>query len=473
MQATLEETGKHTVRLNIEVPAEEFSRDLAKTYRKVAGEVRVPGFRKGKVPRQIIDARIGRDHILHEFVDDFVPTYYLQAIREHQLAPIAEPEIDLDPERLEEGHPLRFTATVEIRPRLELEPEHYRGIHVDAPATEPREVEIDEFIDQLRERFAELEVVSRPARKGDYVLADVRAHVHDREIPEATRLGFLSEVGSDELVPELDKELEGKRKGDILKFNAVLPQKFGDAAGQEVTFQVLVKEVKAKKLPAADDEFAKVASEFDSLDELREDVRTKLRTVKEREAKGAIRDLVLQRLVDHVEVELPERMVDEETERRVRRAEERATQAGTTLDDVLKAQGWDQLRFRSDARSHATRALKSDLVLEAVARREDITSTADEIEADVKDIAQAWDRDVKEVRRVLQRTGQVAELAGDIIRGKALDLLVQAADVTGEGSWATQAEQPEEATSEEAPSEEAASDGTAREAPSQQIEEEK
>src|SRR5947199_7035858 len=184
MQATLEETGRHTVRLNIEIPAEELSRDLAKTYRKVAGEVRIPGFRRGKVPRQIIDARIGREQVLHEFVDDFVPHYYLQAVREHDLAPITDPQIDLDPAELREGAPLRFSATVEVRPRVVLEPEQYRGIRVEAPPTEPREVEIDEFIDRLRDRFAELEVVSRPARKGDYVLADVRAHINDREIPE-------------------------------------------------------------------------------------------------------------------------------------------------------------------------------------------------------------------------------------------------------------------------------------------------
>src|SRR5919197_863083 len=163
MQTTVEETAKHTVRLDVEVPPEEFAKDLDRTYRKLAGEVKVPGFRKGHVPKQIIDARLGRDAV------------------------------------------------------------------------------VDEYVGHLRERFAELDVVSRPARPGDYVLADVRASIHGREVPEATRIGYLGEVGSEELVPELDKELEGKRKGDIVRFNAVLPQKLGaDVAGQEVTFSVLV-----------------------------------------------------------------------------------------------------------------------------------------------------------------------------------------------------------------------------------------
>ena len=437
MQTTLEETDRHVVKLAIEVPPEEFARDLDKAYRKVAGQVRIPGFRKGKVPKQIIDARIGREHVLHEFVEEFVPAYYLSAIREHDLAPISDPEIDLDPEELRDGEPLRFTATVEVRPRLSLEPEQYRGIHVEAPSTEPRELEIDEFVDRLRERFAELEVIGRPAQRGDYVLADVRAYVNDKEIPEGTRVGLLTEVGSDELVPELDKELEGKRKGEILKFNAVLPEKFGpDLAGTEVSFQVLIKEVKAKKLPEADDEFARTASEFDTLVELREDVRSKLRLVKEADSRAAIRDLVLKELVDSVDVDLPDRLVDRQTDLRVEVAEERAKRAGRELGEVLAEQGWDELRFRSDARSHAVRAIKSDLVLEAVARGEDLKVEREDIEKEIRSLAESSGRDPKEVTRILERSGQVGDLAGDIIRSKALDLLVEAAEVAAEGGSA-------------------------------------
>jgi trigger factor len=431
MQTTVEETAKHTVRLNVEVPADEVARDLDRAYRKVSGEVKVPGFRKGKVPRQIIDARIGRDVVIEEFVHDTLPRYYAQAIRENELAPIGEPEIDLDP--MEEGKPLTFTATVEVRPRLKLEPEQYRGLIVDRPDTEPTERELDEHLDRLRERFAELEVVGRPAREGDYVLADVRATRHGVEVPEATRLGFNAELGTATLVPELDKELDGKRKGDIVKFNAVLPESFGDLAGQEVTFQVLVKEVKSKKLPGADDEFAKTASEFDTLAELREDLRTKLRQLKQVEADAVVRDQVLRKLVDQVYVDLPERLVDEETERRVARAGERAERAGTTLEEALKDQGWDELRFRSDARSHAVRALKADLALEAVARQEEIGVTEEDLGKEVAALAQATGRDVKEVARLLERSGQVTSLAGDIIRSKALDLLVEAANVTSGG----------------------------------------
>src|SRR5438093_1254963 len=440
MQTSVEQTASHVVRLTVKVQPGEFARDLDRAYRKVAGHVKIPGFRKGKVPKKVIDARVGRAHVLEQFVHDAVPSYYVRALREHDLAPITDPEIDLD--RLEEGKPLRFTATVEVRPRLILEPERYRGVEVQAPSTEPRELEVDEYLDHLRERFAELEVVERPAQKGDYVLADVRATLHGTELPEVSRVGFLTEVGSAELVPELDRELEGKRKGDILKFNATLPERFGERAGTEVTFQALVKEVKTKKLSALDDEFAKTASEFDTLEELREDVLSKLRTLKEAESVGVVRDLVLRKVMEDLQVDLPDRMVDEETERRVESVKERAERAGTTLDAVLTAQGWDELQFRSDARAHAIRAVTADLVLEAVARAEGITATQEDMDREIKALAEATGRDPKDVRRILERSGQVGSLAGDIIRTKALDLLVESAEVTREGARAHQEPDP-------------------------------
>jgi trigger factor len=431
MQSTVEETAKHTVRLTVEIPPEEFTKDLDHTYRTLANQVKVPGFRKGKVPRRIIDAQVGRDAVIAEFLQDAVPGYYTQAVREHELAPIADPEIDLDPGQLEENRPLVFTATVEVRPRLTLSEEGYKGFVLDVPPGEVTEADVDEFVDRLRDRFAELETVSHPARRGDYVVADIRGAVHDREIAEATRTDHLYEVGSGEVVPKLDDELEGRRAGEIVKFNETLLEGSGELAGQEVSFTVLVKEVKAKKLPAADDEFARTASEFDTLAELREDLRKKLRTAKDRERLGEIREAALQALVDSVDVDLPDRLVDAEVNHRVSHAEERAKAVGVGLDQLLEAQGWDELRFRSDARAHAVRAVKADLALEAVARAEGLTVSPDELGAEVAKLAQAVGRPPREVAKSLERSGGVTSLAGDIIRTKALDLVVDHAEVPG------------------------------------------
>jgi trigger factor len=427
MQTTVEETDKHKVKLTIEVPPDEFGKDLDRAYRKVARQVKIPGFRKGKVPRQVIDAQIGRDAVLGEFLEDSVPTYYRDAMRENDLAPIAQPDIDL--QQVEEGKPFVFTATVEVRPRLRFEDADYKGIELDRPTSEVTDQDVDAMVDSLRERFAELEPVARPAHANDYVVRDIRASVHGQDVADATRQDYLYEVGSGEFGPNLDAELEGKRAGEILKVNDVLPERFGDDAGREVSLQVLVKDVRAKKLPAADDEFAKTASEFDTLHELRAELAEQIAQSKDRAADGIIRDAALGALIERTRVDLPESLVDEETGHRVSHARERAERAGTTLDQLLASQGFDELRFRADARQHAERAIIADLVLEAVARAEDIQVTPEELAREISGLAAALGREPKEVAKTLESSGQIASLAGDIIRSKALDILVEHANI--------------------------------------------
>jgi trigger factor len=449
MQTTLESTDKHTVKLTVEVPPEEFGKDLDRAYRKVAQQVKIPGFRKGKVPRQVIDAQFGRDTVLGEFLEDSVPSYYREALREHDLAPITDPDIDLG--EVEEGKPLVFTAVVEVRPRLKLEEAQYKGIRVVRPGTEVTDRDVDRFLDSLRDRFAELETVGHPARSGDFVVMDVRATVHGEEVPEGTRQDYLYGVGTGEFGDVLDKEVEGKRAGEILKFNDSLGRGAGERAGQEVAFQVLVKEVKGKKLPAADDEFAKVASEFDTLEELRQSLREQLLRNRERGADAEVRDLVLQAMIDSVEVDLPDTLIDEEVQHRVQHAQERAEQAGMTLPQLLRTQGFDELRFRADARDHAIRAIKADLVLEAVARQEDLQVTPEELGREIAGLAQALGREPKDLAKSLDRSGQVVALAGDIIRSKALDLLVEHADIhsdTGQQERQEPSEDPADAPAE-------------------------
>src|SRR5918996_608622 len=405
MRSNLEEVAKHRVRLRIDVSPEEARPTMDLAYRHVAESVSVPGFRKGKVPRRVVDAQVGRGAVLKEFLQHALEEFYLKALREHQLAPIADPEFDeVDMDDIETSG-LRFSATVDVRPRLEFEESDYKGLRVERPRAEVYEREVDEQLERLRERFTELEIAGHPARRGDYVMADVRAYIH---------------------------ELEGKRKGDILKFNATLPEQFGDQAGKEVAFQVLVKEVKAKKLPQLDDDFATTSSEFDSLDELREDIRTKLGRLKEAAVDAALRERALQALTAKVEADLPDRLVDRETESRVRRASERAERQGTTLEAVLEASDVDELQFRSDARSHAVRAIRADLALEAVARAEEIRVTAEDLDRVIGGLAKELGRDAKQVRGRLEASGQITSLASDIIRDRALDLVVKHAELIDE-----------------------------------------
>jgi trigger factor len=431
MQTTIENTEKHTVKLTVEIAPDEYSKELDATYKSIANQVKIPGFRKGKVPKKIIDAQIGREVVRDEFLEHAVPQYYRRAVSEQDLAPIADPEIDL--EGFADDAPLVFTATVEVRPRLELSEQDYTGLQATKPFIEVAESDVDEWVDRLRERFAELEPADRPVIDGDFVTVDVKAVANDEEVDGLTRTDYLYFVGSGEFGPALDEQLVGTKPGDILKVSEEMGPGAGEElAGRTADLTVLVKDVKARKLPEPDDGFAKTASEFDTIEELRVDLRTRLGEVKEREAAATVRDRVLDAMIERVDVDIPETLIDDETEHRVASAGERAKRAGVTLEDLLEAQGWDEARLREDSRDHAIRAIKADLALEGVARAEDIQVTADELGAEINSLAEAYGRESKELATQLERTGQIVTLAGDIIRGKALDLLVERADIEPE-----------------------------------------
>jgi trigger factor len=442
MQTTVETTDPHTVKLTIEVPEDEFGKDLDRTYRTIANQIKIPGFRKGKVPKQIIDTQIGKDAILEEFVNSSVPSYFRKAVAEEDLAPITDPDIDV--QQLEPGKPFVFSATVEVRPRLSFEESDYTGISVTKPSVDVSEEEIDDWLERLRERFSELEPVGRPVQQGDFVTVDLTVMKGGEKVEQASREDYLYFVGSGEVGEKLDVELVGAKPGAILKVSDALPERFGEElGGAAVDITVLVKDVKARKLPDVDDDFAKTASEFDTIQQLRDDLRERLTEVKEREADAALRDLVLQAMIDKVDVDLPESLVDEETDHRIHHARDQAERMGVGLEKMLELQGWDEARLRADSREHAIRAIKSDLVLEGIARNASLEVTAEEIGAEIAVLAQAYDREPKAVAKDLERSGQVVTLAGDIIRTKALDLLVERADV--------EREQPEHASEEASP----------------------
>ncbi len=444
MQTTIENTDKHTVKLTVEVPADEYSKDMDQAYRSIANQVKIPGFRKGKVPKQIIDAQIGREVVRDEFLQAAVPDYYRQAITEHDLAPITDPDIDLD--EFADDSPLKFTAVVEVRPRLELTEADYSGLKIEKPSTEVAESEIDDWVTRLQERFAELEPAERPIIDGDFVTIDLKATGPlGQEIEGLSRTDYLYFVGSGEFGPQLDSDLPGAKAGEILKVTEEMGEGAGEGlSGQAADMTVLIKDVKARKLPEADDDFAKTASEFDTMAELREDLRERLGELKERDVKGELRDRALQVMLDKVEVELPDTLVDDETEHRVEHAKQQAERSGVTIEQLLEAQGWDEERLRQDSRDHAVRAITSDLILESIARDADIQVDADELGKEIGVLAQAYNRDPKELATQLDRTGQIVTLAGDIIRGKALDLLVERADITDEAADAAAANEEDE-----------------------------
>jgi trigger factor len=416
---------KDTVKLRVEVPETALAAAINAVYRRWAGQLRIPGFRKGKVPRQLIDARVGPEAVREEAVRDALPDFYRDALEAEALEAIAPPEIEVV--SLDAGAPLVFEATVDIRPEVEV-PE-LPAIEVHAPSPEVTDEDVREQLDRLRERFAELETVGREARRGDHVLIDLKGYRHDEPIEDASAPDFLYEVGSRSGPSRLDEELEGTRPGTILKFNSEV-----DLEGQgpqEVSFTVLVKEVKAKKLPALDDDFAKTVGEFDDLGSLEADLRERLVEVKKRAAEEETRALVLEALVNHADLDPPDKLVDGEFDHRLHHFEEDLKRLGLTLSDYARESDSTDLEVRRDIRSQAQRSVKAELLLEEIARRESIEVTQEDLGLEIAVAAARAETDPEELAKQLASSGRLPGVAADIMRRKALDHVVDNVNVVG------------------------------------------
>ena len=269
---SVEELPENKVKLHVSIPASDFERAIDAAFRKLAAEVKIPGFRPGKAPRRLLEARLGSDVARDQALRDSLPGYYADAIQSEDLDTIAAPEIDITSG--EESGDVEFDAVVEVRPVVEVQ--DYLGLRVEVPTPAVTDEIVDDQVDALRDRFADLEDSTRPLAEGDFAEIDIKGYVHDEAIDALTATDYLYEVGSGMLVPKLDEELTGKRPGDILKFNDKLPERFAERAGEDVSFQVLIKETKRKVLPEVTDEWASEVSEFDTIDELRADIRKRL-----------------------------------------------------------------------------------------------------------------------------------------------------------------------------------------------------
>ena len=433
LQTSTEQLEKDRVKLRVEVPESALKPAVDAVYRRWANEIKMPGFRKGKVPRQMIDARVGPEVIREEALRDALPDLYRDALKAEDLEAIAPPEIDVV--EFEAGAPLVFEATVDVRPDVTI-PE-LPTIEVEAPSSEVTDADVDDQLDRLRERFAELEPVGREARRGDHVLIDLKGYQNDELVEGMSAPDFLYEVGSRTGPPKLDEELEGTRPGAILKFTDQVHIHREDEHDhdhshmEDVSFTVLVKEVKTKKLPAIDDEFAKTVGEFDSVEDLKEDVRARLATVKAQMSEEELRARTLTALVDAADLEPPEKLVESEFEHRLQHLEQDLQRAGLTLDTYGAQVQLTELEIRRDLREQAARSVKAELLLEEIARDQEINVTEEELGREISLAAAQAQRDPKEVAQNLVDSGRVGAVAADIMRRKALDYVVRSVNVTG------------------------------------------
>jgi trigger factor len=426
MKATVEPLEGNKVKLSVEVEEPEFDKAVDAALRKVAREVRIPGFRPGKAPRKLIEARMGREGVRQEALREALPEYYAEALRQTEVDAIAPPEIDITSGQ-DEG-PLAFDAVVEVRPQVNLV--GYQGLQVTVPSPVVTDDELQKQIDRLRTPFGELKQVDRPIQDGDHVTIDLKGERDGEPVPGMSAEDYLYEVGTETLVPGADDQLRGASKGDTVTFDSP----FGEVDGEEqtVAISLVVKDVKEMILPEVTDEWAGEASEFETVAELEADLRKRMGMVKKVQANMAVRDEAVKALADLVEDEVPEPLVNSEMERRLHDLAHRLEAQGATIQQYLEATGQGQSQLVDDLRSTATDAVKADLALRALAEAESLEVTDDDLELEIAQLADRMQQPAGAVRAQLEAAGQMPAVRSDIRKAKALEWLMEHVEIVDE-----------------------------------------
>jgi trigger factor len=425
MQTSVEPLEGNKVRLTVTVPADEFEQSIDAAYRRFAQQVRIPGFRPGKAPRRILEQSIPVAEARAQAIKDSLPDYYVEAVGAETIDVIAAPTLDIVSGE-EEGD-ITFTAEVEVRPEVRLTGYDELQVVVDLDsATDER---VTEQIDALRERFATLEDSEAALTVGDFARLDIAGSIDGEEVPGLSASDFMYEVGSGILVDELDEAIRGTRPGATLEFTATLPERFGERAGDEVTFRGEVKSAQQKVLPELTDEWVDENTDSETVEALRSEMATRIELVGRVQAQMSLRDKVLEAVAEIVPVEAPSPLVEREMERRLHDLAHRLEHQGMTIPQYLMAIGQDQETFVAEVREGSTKAVLVDLGLRAVAAAESLEASDDEVEAEVERIVAEVKGSPKKVRRQLEQQGVIEAVRFDIARGKALQFLVDHAKV--------------------------------------------
>ena len=426
MKSDLETLNPTRVKLTVEVPFEELKPSLDAAYKKIGAQVTIPGFRKGKVPPRVIDQRFGRGTVLEEAVNDALPKFYGEAVEANSVSPLGQPEVDVT--SFEDGQHLKFTAEVDVRPEFELP--DYDGLEVTVDDAEVTDAELDEQLDGLRERFATLTGVDRAAADGDFVSIDLSAQVGGDDIEELTAKGLSYQVGQGSLLEGLDDAITGLSAGESADFPTALVG--GDHAGEEATVTVEVKSVKERELPELDDDFAQTASEFDTLDELRADVRTRVEGMKNVQQGVQARDRVLEALLGKIELPLPEGVVTAEIEARNHNLAHQLEAAGMTKAEFLAAEGQSEEEFDADVEKRTREAMTAQFVLDKVVDKEQLSVNEAELTQHLLRTASRYGMAPDQFAQQVVQAGQVPVLVSEVVRGKALALILEKAKVVDE-----------------------------------------
>ena len=424
MKSTVEKLSPTRVRINVEVPFAELKPDFERAYEQLAKQVRVPGFRPGRAPAKILEARVGRGAVLQQVVNDALPGRYSEAVTTTDVRPLGKPDIEV--QKIEDGEELVFTAEVDVRPDITLPDLNALQISVDA--IEVTDENVDAELDSLRARFGTLVGVERATREGDFVSIDLSATVDGVDIPDAKTEGLSHEVGSGQLIEGLDDALIGLSDGESKVFTTRLVA--GEFSGRDADVIVTVKSIKERELPAADDDFAQLASEFDTIDELRTNLEDQVRRVKRIHQAETIRDSALETLLEQVEVPLPEAIVQAHIDEVTHGAVHSLDHDELKFAEELEAQGSSREKFDAETRDAAEKSVKTQLLMDAIADDLDIQPGQSDLTERLVLMARQYGIEPQQLVGILQQNNQLQAVYADVRRGLAVAAVVEKATVT-------------------------------------------
>jgi trigger factor len=424
VKTDVEELSPTRVRLSVEVPFDELKPSLDKAYREVGRQVRIPGFRPGRVPPPVIDRRVGRDVVLNQAVNEAMPDLYAKAVEEGDVSALGQPEVEIT--KIDDGKELTFTVEVDVRPKFELPDLASLAVTVDDTVVTPDDVA--EYLGSLQERFASLKSVQRPVESDDYTSIDLSASVDGQSVEDAQASGLSYQVGSQSLLDGLDDALVGMSAGESKTFNTELAG--GEFTGRQADVTVTVHSVKTKEVPGLDDDFAQLASEFDTLGELRSDTRAQLEQMKSTQQLMQARDRALDALIDKVDIPLPDSVVAEEVEHNRESLGQQLERAGATLDAYLEMTSQTQEQFDADLEQRARRAVKVSLVLDQLARQEELGVDQAELSAYITRQAEQLNVEPERLAQQLAEDGRLSFAVAEVLRSKAMNVIAERVKVT-------------------------------------------
>lgn len=424
MKSTVEQLTPTRVRINVEVPFTELQPDFDRTYKQLAQQVRMPGFRPGKAPAKLIEARFGRAAVLQQVVNEALPSRYSEAVTSSDLKPLGQPDIEVT--KLDDGDQITFTAEVDVRPEIALPDLEQLKISVDP--IEVGDDEVDAELESLRARFGTLTGVDRPAAEGDFVSIDLDATIDGEAVEGASTEGLSHQVGSGQLIEGLDDAIVGLSAGESKAFTTTLAA--GPQAGKEAEVTVTVQSVKERELPEADDEFAQLASEFDTIVELRESLTEQVARTKRIQQAEKIREATLETLVDQVEMPLPEAVVQAHVDNALHNALHGLDHDENKFAEALADKGSSRAEFDAETRTEAEKSVKTQLLLDALGDQLEIQVGQNDLTQHLVLMARQYGIAPQQLMQFLQQNNQLPAVFADVRRGMALAAAVRAASVT-------------------------------------------